>query len=867
MAKQGQYNQGVQKIQNYVDRVAGLEIAKPQHKEYLQSKLDELGNRLKTVAAGDFSNQQLVNSVSGMTGQIVKDPIVQTAVYSTQVLKKGESDREIATKAGKTSPANDDLWNDTKSAWFNNADLSTPFDGKFIERWDVDKKLVERAEKILKNPDTLTQEQPYKHDGKGNTLYYGTEPVKDKDGKAVIDPETKQPVLRQTTSLDPSKGLPQYDEAMLRISVKGVSAEKLYNNFLDSLDSKDAQQLKIDARYKYKNATAETFAPDIIKTYDARKKMQSQEIVNLAVALNNPDLSSDQKLVYNARLTDLQKMEKEGILDKELNSVLENLKNPSVLEGYKENIYTQQHLISMAEDMSFKSYEQEIKNNPYMQMFMEKQRYNLSVIEFNDASKYRGLNYDLANNKFLWDQFTWGKDFEFKVDKEKNDRLERNPPPIITTSVLPNTAVPKTVLGQKIIMNEKFEQIDALKNQFAGTLFPGITDTAKLKESYDGLLKEYDLNPKANYTPDQKEFFKGYATLKQQFMTEGKIAEGAVASTDAKRKELMKGYNIPAAGGFSGEDILKAETAMQEVGVKFGVGFGGASYQDAVNYFTVNGMKNLLPILEAKNNNQLWKSGNPKETAIISSLNLAAEPAKKIASQTRQFTTDYLAKNTPRKIAQDMALDMNDPKTKSAVNKLLTTIQLDENAIGAGDASKVLSMQSGEKGNNMKGLIRKLEDGTTQAIFISPDGSETITLPMNYDKQQFFPEVRDTDPYNGWKTSVDKSPNKTTDILDARSGNDINFAQFVSAPITGYDLPGFANETMAPLVRFNIEGDLRNNGTATDKYSLNMFISDYNGKIRARRLTPEYIQWGGIQNILNNVGKPAYVEAIKTWKK
>ena len=41
MAKQAQYNQGVQKIQNYIDRVAGLEIAKPLHKQYLQSLMGE----------------------------------------------------------------------------------------------------------------------------------------------------------------------------------------------------------------------------------------------------------------------------------------------------------------------------------------------------------------------------------------------------------------------------------------------------------------------------------------------------------------------------------------------------------------------------------------------------------------------------------------------------------------------------------------------------------------------------------------------------------------------------------------------------------------------------------------------------------
>lgn len=87
MAKQAQYNQGVQKIQNQIDRVAGIEFVKDSHKAMLQSKLNELGSRLKTVAAGDFSNQQLVNSVGGMAGQIIKDKDIQNAMSSTQVYK------------------------------------------------------------------------------------------------------------------------------------------------------------------------------------------------------------------------------------------------------------------------------------------------------------------------------------------------------------------------------------------------------------------------------------------------------------------------------------------------------------------------------------------------------------------------------------------------------------------------------------------------------------------------------------------------------------------------------------------------------------------------------------------------------------
>ena len=76
MAKQQQYEQGIQKIQSTIDNVAGLEIGRDVDKQYLQSKLNALGNDLKWVGASDFSDFQLVNSVNGMTNQIVKDEYI-----------------------------------------------------------------------------------------------------------------------------------------------------------------------------------------------------------------------------------------------------------------------------------------------------------------------------------------------------------------------------------------------------------------------------------------------------------------------------------------------------------------------------------------------------------------------------------------------------------------------------------------------------------------------------------------------------------------------------------------------------------------------------------------------------------------------
>ena len=228
MEKQQRYDQGVEKIQSEVDKIGGLSVAKDVHKAYLQSKINELGNNLKTFMASDFSDYQLVNSVAGMTSQITKDPIVLNAVSSTQVIEKGNQEKEEAIKAGKSSPENEWWWSTQVNDFLSNDDLKQSFNGRFIQYTDVDKKLRDLASKIKDTDSSI--DIPYRRDNAGNTLYYNA------DG---------------TVSTDPSKGgKPQIDDAMLQIKTKGTSAEKILNNFYDSLDENDKRQLKITAIVK-----------------------------------------------------------------------------------------------------------------------------------------------------------------------------------------------------------------------------------------------------------------------------------------------------------------------------------------------------------------------------------------------------------------------------------------------------------------------------------------------------------------------------------------------------------------------------------------------------------------------------------------
>ena len=119
MYKQQKYEENVTKIQSQIDQIAGLDVIKDVDKAYLQSKLDELSGNLRTYAAGDFSNFQLVNSVSGMTKQIVKDPTIQNAVSSTAWYRKQQQAIEEARKKGKSDKNNEEFFYNGASKWLN----------------------------------------------------------------------------------------------------------------------------------------------------------------------------------------------------------------------------------------------------------------------------------------------------------------------------------------------------------------------------------------------------------------------------------------------------------------------------------------------------------------------------------------------------------------------------------------------------------------------------------------------------------------------------------------------------------------------------------------------------------------------------
>lgn len=77
MQKQAQYNQGVDKVQAYIDNLSGLQVVRPQDKQYIDNKVNELTTKANSIASSDWSNQAIVKQVGAQAASLYNDGNVQ----------------------------------------------------------------------------------------------------------------------------------------------------------------------------------------------------------------------------------------------------------------------------------------------------------------------------------------------------------------------------------------------------------------------------------------------------------------------------------------------------------------------------------------------------------------------------------------------------------------------------------------------------------------------------------------------------------------------------------------------------------------------------------------------------------------------
>ena len=418
MEKQRRYDEGVQKIQTSIDNVAGLDIANETQRVYLQSTLNKLGSNLKMVAAGDFSNYQLVNSVSGMSTQIIKDPVIQNAVASTARYKKGIADREAYKKEGKDSPSNDFIFNRSASEFLNSKDVNAQFSASYDPYTNWKKNSLEVIKALTGNKNITEDAFTVRVDSKGN-------PVLGADGKPEL-------VIA---------------DAVIRKEMSGISPEQISQALLSALSPADFKQMQTDAIYNYSNQDADKFKMSVNNSYTDKLEGYSQQISTLQNSKSSTT-SNVEKQKIDQQIKSLSKTVTN--LTKEQSNLI-GMIDSNNLDGAKAQFGTFNSINGIAKSFSNLQISQTYENSPLADMQMRR--------EIKEQAHQEWLD------NFNQDERFQAQDIAAKTEANRIAKLATEGYGALPGEVEPED--PKTVLtGVVTSIDSGQKELNTYKNQF-----------------------------------------------------------------------------------------------------------------------------------------------------------------------------------------------------------------------------------------------------------------------------------------------------------------------------------------------------------------------------------------------------------------
>ncbi len=371
MYKQQKFDEGLKKIQDNIDNVAGLDVVRPEDKEYLQSKLNQLGGQISNMAGGDFSNFSLVNSVNGMTNQIVKDPAIMNAVSNTARYKKDLTTVDKLNSEGKWAPSNQAAFQKDVNNWFQGGQNAT----------------------------YNANVSPYV-----NVTKDATEIV-----KALGVKETGRDVAFN------EKG--QLVDAITRVRVKGISKERIASALKSGLSPQAYRQLSIDGLYKYSNTSPEQYVNDVNLSYQSTFTKYSEDRDRL-VALKNAAASPSEQQRLQGEIDQIDSSIES--IKSEYDSVSQGFSNGDV-EGSQAQLYTINWLQDTSNAYATESVIQSYETNPMARMQLERDKMRQSAAiaqaKLNQQKLYNDKQIEIENKKLKLLQDPYGP-VELPADKE-----------------------------------------------------------------------------------------------------------------------------------------------------------------------------------------------------------------------------------------------------------------------------------------------------------------------------------------------------------------------------------------------------------------------------------------------------------------
>ena len=643
MAKVGQYKQerydkGVAKIQQSIDNIAGLEIAKPEDKKYLESKLNALGSQLTNVAGGDFSNFALVNSVNGMTNQIAKDPGVINAVSNTAKYKKDTATKEKLELEGKWAPSNEAAFQKDVQRWYSNPSIDSKYSANVSPYVNVQ----EDSQKIIKG---LAQ------DITSNEVMFDYAP----DGKTIISVR----------------------DVMTKQVIKELTPEKIQTALKSGLSPQAWRQLSIDGEYKYSNTTTDDFINQINSGYKKRFTFLNEkrsEFENMLTEVQTPA----QRLQIQNSIDAQDAMIASN--KREYDSLSSSFEEGNV-DSSKAQFYTMKWMENISQSFSSREIETDSKVTPYFTVRMQKNNRALALAKFEEQKK---------NNRIMQGL----KQEEVDLLKEPKTGLsipipgqDTTPANIISNDIIKTDGLIKSAYAERGRVAELMNWDDTLRfvdinndgifnegDIEAGEGYVSPEGTKALTE-FDRLLSTAISNNFNTVSPSSLSDVQGYI-IKQRDADSATFKNKVISGEVDKQLPIDLSNLVPEEyknttwGGFNPEQTAILINSFDEFAKTTAV--GTISGSGIVKKYDDQMARNALTDQEFK----LYTDWRASDGTLAYEMRMSInKQVKEITTARNLLESELLVKATPQEQDVSVGLNISNKEVKNTVQNILGTIE------------------------------------------------------------------------------------------------------------------------------------------------------------------------------------------------
>lgn len=267
--KQASFDQNSEKIQNNINSLASLDVARGVDRDYLNNKLNTLVSTINSVGGADLADPSITNQIDGLATSVYNDQNVISAVSSTKRIRNLQNSYDKM----KTDPKLVKYWSDANyvndmesvNSYMGSKDLGASYQGgtSATPFFDYDKEYRDIFSKMVPNEYTYNNKSGY---------------YLDKTTNKEVSPETVMQAARERMSSQ-ARGQMERDANYLYKYKAGYGktdlvAKAVNDQAIDLQDEKDKQARLLGASVLEQDHTKKT---NLLNQLEAQKAVVSNK--------------------------------------------------------------------------------------------------------------------------------------------------------------------------------------------------------------------------------------------------------------------------------------------------------------------------------------------------------------------------------------------------------------------------------------------------------------------------------------------------------------------------------------------------------------------------------------------------------------